>query len=110
MKVKFNGEMSEFLTLIGGGPQGTLVGGLEYLAQSNDNADVVPPEDRYKYIDDLSVLQLVLFCGLLVDYNYNMLYILHEVFYQKPSQCVQVILYHQRHDIYTRKIAILQNI
>ena len=28
MKVKFNGEMSAFLTLIGGGPQGTLLGGL----------------------------------------------------------------------------------
>ena len=71
MRVKFNGEVSEFLTLIGGGPQGTLVGGLEYLAQSNDNADVVPPEDRYKFIDDLSVLQLVLLSGLLVDYNIN---------------------------------------
>ena len=58
MKVKFNGEMSDFLALIGGGPQGTLLGGLEYLAQSNDNADVVPPEDRFKYIDDLSILQL----------------------------------------------------
>ena len=54
MKVKFNGEMSAFLTLIGGGPQGTLLGGLEYLAQSNDNADIVPAEDRFKYIDDLS--------------------------------------------------------
>ena len=28
MKVKFNNEMSELLTLIGGGPQGTLTGGL----------------------------------------------------------------------------------
>ena len=71
MRVKFNGEVSEFLTLIGGGPQGTLVGGLEYIAQSNDNADVVPPEDRYKFIDDLSVLQLVLLSGLLVDYNFH---------------------------------------
>ena len=70
MKVKFNGEMSEFLALIGGGPQGTLVGGLEYLVQSNDNADIVPPEDRFKYIDDLSVLQLVLLSGLLVEYNF----------------------------------------
>ena len=59
MKVKFNNEMSDFLTLIGGGPQGTLIGGIEYLAQSNDNADIVLPEDRFKYIDDLSVLQLV---------------------------------------------------
>ena len=70
MKVKFNGEMSDFLALIGGGPQGTLLGGLEYLAQSNDNADIVPPEDRFKYIDDLSILQLICFSGLLTDYNF----------------------------------------
>ena len=56
MKVKFNGEMSEFLALIGGGPQGTLLGQIEYLVQSNDNADIVSPDDRFKYIDDLSVL------------------------------------------------------
>ena len=70
MKVKFNGEMSAFLTLIGGGPQGTLLGGLEYLVQSNDNADIVPEEDRFKYIDDLSVLQLICLSGLLVEYNF----------------------------------------
>ena len=69
--MKFNGEVSDFLTLIGGGPQGTLLGGLEYIAQSNDNADVVPPEDRYKFIDDLSVLQLILLSGLLVDYDFH---------------------------------------
>ena len=66
MKVKFNGEMSAFLTLIDGGPQGTLLGGLEYLAQSNHNADIVPKEDRFKYIDDLSVLHLICLAGLLV--------------------------------------------
>ena len=60
MKVKFNNEVSEFLTLVGGGPQGTLTGGIEYLVQSNDNADNVIPKNRFKYIDDLSVLQLVL--------------------------------------------------
>ena len=37
MKVKFNGEMSEFMALIGGGPQGTLLGQLDYLVQSKDN-------------------------------------------------------------------------
>ena len=42
MQVKFNGETSDILTLIGGGPQGTLLGGLEYLVQSNDNADSQP--------------------------------------------------------------------
>jgi hypothetical protein len=50
MQVKFNGELSEFLALIGGGPQGTLLGQIEYLVQSNDNADIVSPDDRYKYI------------------------------------------------------------
>ena len=69
MQVKFNGELSKILTLIGVGPQGTLTGGLEYLVQSNDNATTLDPEDRYKYVDDLSVLQLVLLSGLLVDYN-----------------------------------------
>jgi hypothetical protein len=70
MKVKFNGELSDFHKLIGGGPQGTLLGGIEYLVQSNDNADVVPPEDRFKYIDDLSLLQLICFSGLLTEYNF----------------------------------------
>ena len=71
MKVKFNGELSNFLTLIGGGPLGTLLGGLEYLVQSNDNAECVPPEDRFKYIDDLSLLQLVCLSGLLMEYNFH---------------------------------------
>ena len=46
MQVKFNGEISDILSLIGGGPQGTLIGGLEYLVQSNDNAESVDPEDK----------------------------------------------------------------
>ena len=70
MQVKFNGELSALYSLIDGGPQGTLLGGIEYTAQSNDNADIVPPQDRFKYIDDLSVLQLVLLSGLLVEYNF----------------------------------------
>ena len=56
--------------LIGGGPQGTLLGGIEYIVQSNDNADIVSQEDRFKYIDDLSVLQLICLAGLLTDYNF----------------------------------------
>ena len=48
MAVKFNGEMSDFIALIGGGPQGTLLGQIEYLIQSNDNANIAVPADRYK--------------------------------------------------------------
>ena len=51
--------------------QGTLIGQLEYIVQSNDNADIVSPEDRFKYIDDLSVLHLVCLSGLLVEYDFE---------------------------------------
>ena len=71
MQVKFNGELSEFMALIGGGPQGTLLGQIEYLVQSNDNADIVSPNDRFKYIDDLSVLQLICLSGLLIEYDFH---------------------------------------
>ena len=71
MRVKFNGEMSDFFALIGGSPQGTLLGQIEYLVQSNDNADIVSPEDRFKYIDDLSVLHLVCMSGLLQEYDFH---------------------------------------
>ena len=71
MQVKFNGETSSFLDLIGGGPQGTLLGQLEYLVLSNDNADCVSEEDRFKYIDDLTLLELVCLSGLLIEYNFK---------------------------------------
>ena len=60
-----------YLGLIGGGPQGTLIGQLEYLVLSNNNADTVSADDRYKYIDDLTVLQLVCLSGLLTEYNFT---------------------------------------
>ena len=71
MRVKFNGEVSELFNLIGGGPQGTLLGQTEYLVQSNDNADCISPDDRFKYIDDLSILQLLCLSGLLVEYDFH---------------------------------------
>ena len=37
---------------------------------SNDNADCDDPEDRYKYIDDLSVLELVMVTGFLREYDF----------------------------------------
>ena len=43
---------------------------LEHLAQSNDNADIVLPEDGFKFIGDLSVLQIFCLSGLLADYDF----------------------------------------
>ena len=49
MQVRFNGELSDILSLIGGGPQGTLIGQLMYLVQTNNNADCVGDNDRYQF-------------------------------------------------------------
>ena len=71
MRVKYNNETSSEHSLNGGGPQGTLLGQIEYLVNSNDNADSVDPEDRFKYIDDLSILELIMMTGLLHQYNFH---------------------------------------
>ena len=59
MKVKFKNELSSVRLLNGGGPQGTFLGILEYLSQSNGNANCVPPENRFKFIDDLTALEIL---------------------------------------------------
>ena len=59
MRVKWNGETSSSRILNGGGPQGGLMGILEYLSQTNNNTDFIPSEDKFKFIDDLSVLEIL---------------------------------------------------
>ena len=57
--MKWHGTLSEVKQLNGSGPQGSTIGLLEYLAQSNNNADCVDVEERFKWIDDLSILEIV---------------------------------------------------
>ena len=71
MQVRPNNTYSRTHKLPGGGPQGTLVGLIEYFVQSNDNADCVDADMRYKYVDDLSVLELVMLASLLSEYNFK---------------------------------------
>ena len=59
MQVKWHGKFSEVKHLNGSGPQGSTIGLLEYLAQSNNNADTVGEEERFKFLDDLSILEVV---------------------------------------------------
>ena len=59
MRVKWKGLLSKVRDLNGGGPQGSSLGIWEYLSQSNDNADFVDIEDRFKFVDDLSFLEVV---------------------------------------------------
>ena len=59
MSVKWHGVCSVPRTIKGGGPQGATLGILEYLSQSNNSADCVNQEDRFKFVDDLKILEIV---------------------------------------------------
>ena len=72
MQVRFNSTYSSTYSLPGGGPQGTLVGLIEYFVQSNDNADSVDPDMRLRFVDDLTILELVMMGGILSEYNFKL--------------------------------------
>ena len=38
---------------------GANLGNWEFLSQTNDNADCVPVEDRFKFVDDLSTIEVI---------------------------------------------------
>ena len=59
MKVKWHGLYSKVYSLPGGGPQGCYLGQLEYGSQSNDSGQCVSKEDRYKFVDDMSLLEWI---------------------------------------------------
>ena len=71
MKVKINGKESGIKDLIGGGPQGSLIGQLTYLVASDDCPQDVETDDGFKYVDDLEVLELVALAGILIEYNFT---------------------------------------
>ena len=59
MSVMWHGCQSVPRRINGGGPQGATLGILEYLSQSNNSSDCVSQEDRFKFVDDLTVLEIV---------------------------------------------------
>ena len=72
MKVKWKGFTSTFRNLNGGGPQGGTLGIEEYLSQSNDNCNIMSEEDKFKFIDDLSMLELVNLISVgIASYNFK---------------------------------------
>ena len=70
MKVKWHGKLSSERKLKGGGPQGSSFGLWEYLSQSNDNADCVEEQDRFKFVDDLSFLEIIYLLNIGIS-SYN---------------------------------------
>ena len=70
--MKWHGYRSVPRMIKGGGPHGATLGLLEYLSQSNNSADMVNEADRYKFVDDLTVLDIVnLLTVGIKSYNIN---------------------------------------
>ena len=63
--------MSSIRNMPGGGPQGCHLGQLQYLSQSDKSGSCVPDSDRFKFIDDMSLLEIInlIACGL-VNYDF----------------------------------------
>ena len=59
MRVAWRGKLSSERPLPGSGLQGSSWGILEYLSQSNNSADNVPEDDRAKFMDDLTILEII---------------------------------------------------
>ena len=59
MSVQWNSKMSSEYPLNGGGPQGDVLGILEYLSQTNKNTDFLSVKHELEFINDLSFLECI---------------------------------------------------
>ena len=59
MFVSWHGHDSSVREMPGGGPQGGSFGIWSYMSQSNNNADCVPEDLRFKFVDDLSSIEII---------------------------------------------------
>ena len=70
MVVKWKGLVSNKRPLPGGGPQGGTLGTEEYLSQNNDNVNFLDQNEKFKFIDDLSILEIINLLSIgLASYN-----------------------------------------
>ena len=59
MRVKWRNHLSEVRQLPGSGAMGATLGIWEYLSQTNNCADSIPVENRFKFVDDLTTLEII---------------------------------------------------
>ena len=59
MTIKWHGCLSTTRDLPGGVPQGSVFGNLQYKVNSNENASHVEPDLKFKFVDDLSILEIL---------------------------------------------------
>ena len=72
MRVKWKSLLSKERALPGGRPQGGTLGIEEYLSQSNGNTDFLDQDEKYKFIDDLSILEILNLISIAMSsYNFH---------------------------------------
>ena len=71
MHVRWHGKTSNVRNLPGSGAMGSSLGIWEFLSQTNNNADCVPIENRFKFVDDLTTLEIVNLINIGIS-SYNM--------------------------------------
>ena len=59
MFVRWQGEHSGLKDMPGSGAMGATLGILEYTSQTNNIADCIPVEDRSRFIDDLTSIEVI---------------------------------------------------
>ena len=59
MRIKWHGTLSQPRKMPGSGAMGSSIGNQEFSSQTNHNSDCVPKENRFKFVDDLSVLEIL---------------------------------------------------
>ena len=59
MRARWHGHISEPRKLPGGGAMGATLGYCEFISQTNHNADFIPTENRFNFVDDLTVLAII---------------------------------------------------
>ena len=72
IRIKHHGKTSKSRDQPGSGAQGATLGNWEFLSQTNNNADCVPIEDRFKFVDDLTTLEIINLLNIgLSSYNFK---------------------------------------
>ena len=70
MVVKWKGLISSMHPLPGGGPQGGSLGIEEYLSQNNANVEFLEKDEKFKFIEDLSIIKIINLLSIgLASYN-----------------------------------------
>ena len=72
MKIKYNREQAGPFSLVGGSPQGSFLGQICYTTGSYDNTEAISisEDDKYQYVDDLDLLELIFMTDVLIQYDF----------------------------------------